>query len=68
MARVLVVDDEGFVRDLIRMYLEGAGHDVSEAEDGEAALEALRGQPVDLVVTDNPMSRMTGAEMIVGLG
>ena len=43
MARILVVDDESVVRDLVRAVLAGEGHDVVEARDGLEALEVVEG-------------------------
>lgn len=50
--RVLVVDDEPKVRDVVAHYLELEGYDVTSVGDGDAALEALRRDPFDLVVLD----------------
>src|SRR5690242_9570293 len=47
---VLVVDDDVAIRQLLRVLLEGAGYAVTEAEDGERALSALRGSPHPFVV------------------
>ncbi|MEV6303234.1 response regulator [Actinoplanes sp. NPDC051861] len=64
MARVLVVDDEPDLRFLHRRILTRAGHDVTEASDGAAALESVRSSPPDLVVTDVMMPLMDGLEFI----
>ena len=64
MARILVVDDETIVRDLLLAYLRHSGHTVLEAADGEEALTIQRSEPVDLIITDNAMPRLTGREMI----
>jgi CheY-like chemotaxis protein len=64
VSRVLVVDDEPDQRFLLRRIFERAGHEVSEARDGAAALAAVRGSPPDLVVTDMMMPVMSGAELI----
>jgi CheY-like chemotaxis protein len=64
LSRILVVDDESAQRSLLRRILERAGHEVSEAGDGAAALEAVRESPPDLVVTDMMMPVMDGAELI----
>lgn len=64
MARVLIVDDESFVRQLLRTYLERAGHIVLEAPNGKEALDLFAAQRPDLVVTDNTMPELTGADMI----
>jgi CheY-like chemotaxis protein len=62
--RILVVDDEPTQRILLRRIFERAGHQVSEASDGAAALRAVHESPPDLVVTDMMMSIMDGAELI----
>jgi two-component system, chemotaxis family, chemotaxis protein CheY len=59
-ARVLIVDDSRSVRSLVRAALEAAGHQVREATDGEAALEALETGPFDLIVADVNMPVMDG--------
>ena len=41
MARILVVDDEAHILDVVRAYLVREGHTVSTATDGEGALEGL---------------------------
>ncbi len=50
--RILVVEDEGTIREVIRRYLEREGFEVREAVDGYAALEAIAEQEPDLVVMD----------------
>jgi len=50
--RVLVVDDEAKIREVVRDYLSAAGFQVSAAPDGTTALESARAQPPDLVVLD----------------
>jgi len=52
MARVVVVDDDVTVREVVVTYLRAAGHDVGETADGESALSLLRDRPADLVVLD----------------
>jgi len=52
MARVLVVDDDVTVREVVVTYLRAAGHDVDETADGESALALLRDTPTDLLVLD----------------
>jgi DNA-binding response OmpR family regulator len=59
-ARILVVDDQEEVRELVRTLLERAGHRVAGAEDGRAALRALYEGPVDLVVLDVNMPGLDG--------
>jgi CheY-like chemotaxis protein len=61
---VLVVDDEPDQRFLLRRILQRAGHEVTEATDGAAALRAVQELPPDLVVTDVMMPVMDGVELI----
>lgn len=58
--KVLTVDDALTMRKLIAFTLRGAGLEVVEAADGVEALEVLRNQPVDLIITDVNMPRMDG--------
>jgi CheY-like chemotaxis protein len=60
----LVVDDEPNERFLLRRIFERAGHEVSDAANGAAALAAVRESAPDLVVTDVMMPVMNGAELI----
>ena len=64
MARILVVDDEPAQRFALRRIFERAGHEVTDAGDGAAALRAARESPPDLVVTDMMMPVMGGDELI----
>jgi CheY-like chemotaxis protein/anti-sigma regulatory factor (Ser/Thr protein kinase) len=62
--RVLVVDDEAPIRELLAIYLGRLDCRVAEAPDGQAALEKLRDEPADLVFTDVRMPRMSGLELL----
>jgi CheY-like chemotaxis protein len=64
VSRILVVDDEPDQRFLLRRLFERAGHEVSDATDGAAALRAVRESAPDLVVTDVMMPVMDGVELI----
>ena len=64
MARILVIDDDSLIRETLRRMLEGAGHEVAEAEDGAAGLKAVSAQRPDLVVTDIYMPGKEGIETI----
>lgn len=57
---VLIVDDEPMTRDLLRLMLERAGFDISEAEDGIDALEKIKDNAPDAVILDVMMPRMDG--------
>lgn len=65
--RVLVIEDNADLRDVVRLALEGAGHDVLTATQGVEGLACLNGHPVDLVVTDLFMPEMDGIELITAL-
>jgi CheY-like chemotaxis protein len=61
---ILIVDDEPDLRYLLRRVFEQAGHVVTDAGHGQAALEVVHGSLPDLVVTDMMMPVMDGAELI----
>lgn len=65
MARILVVDDEWRIREMLRILLEDAGHSITTASDGHAALESLdvHGIP-DLILLDLAMPGMDGWKVI----
>ena len=62
-SRVLVVDDEAEVADLMRAVLEGAGFDVATAESGAVALELLAEARFDAIVSDVRMPDIDGAAL-----
>jgi len=63
MARVMVVDDDVTVREVVVTYLRAAGYDVGEAADGEGALTELRDERADLVVLDLMLPGIDGLEV-----
>ena len=65
MSRILIIDDEQPVRSVFRRALERAGHEVSEAGDGQAGLKQIAASSFDLVVTDIVMPEMEGIEFIL---
>src|SRR6185369_5254552 len=65
--RIMVADDSVMTRTLERSILEAAGYDVVVASDGAQALELLRVTPVDAVVSDVEMPRMTGLELTAAI-
>jgi DNA-binding NtrC family response regulator len=67
MARILVVDDEPSIRDLVALVLELDKHDVVTASDGNAALAELNESEFDLVITDLVMPDREGIEIIINL-
>jgi DNA-binding response OmpR family regulator len=62
-ARVLVVDDEPMVRDVLSRYLERSGFEVEAAADGERALAAFEARRPDLVLLDLMLPRVDGFEV-----
>ena len=60
MAEILIVDDDGHIREVVRFALERAGHAVREAADGRAALDAIAARAPDLVVLDIVMPEEDG--------
>ena len=63
VARVLVVDDDPTVREVVVSYLKAAQHEVVEAEDGESVTAIVRDQPIDLVVLDLMLPGIDGLEV-----
>ncbi|HEX4897186.1 MAG TPA: response regulator transcription factor [Candidatus Limnocylindrales bacterium] len=61
--RILVVDDEAPIRELVRGYLEREGFDVEAATDGLAAVEAVRASAPDVVVLDVMLPGLDGIEV-----
>jgi len=62
--RLLVIDDEPAIRDLLQNSLSTNGYDVRVAKDGFAALAQMRGALPDLIVTDLKMPNMSGFEFL----
>ena len=64
MTKVLVVDDEPTVREVVAGYLRRDGHDVSEAADGTAALASVETDPPDLIVLDMMLPGVNGLDVL----
>ncbi|OGR90920.1 MAG: hypothetical protein A2992_01690 [Elusimicrobia bacterium RIFCSPLOWO2_01_FULL_59_12] len=62
--RILVVDDDQTMRMLLREILNGRRYEVLEAQNGQEALERIRREPIDLVITDRSMPSMGGLELL----
>lgn len=67
MARILVIDDDRKLREVISRALERAGHTVFEAEGVRAGIQLYREQGADLVITDIFMPERDGLEAILQL-
>ncbi len=63
-ARVLIVDDEKSMRDLLSITLEKEGYDVETAAGGELAIEMLHRETVDAVITDLRMPKVDGLQVL----
>ena len=61
--KVLVIDDDKRIRDILRYFLQGEGYTVIEAADGAAGLE-LADSTIDLVITDIVMPVKNGFEVV----
>ena len=62
--KVLVVDDEQDIRELLKFYLNKEGYEVLEAGDGEEALNIFENEYVDLGIIDVMMPKMDGFELV----
>lgn len=60
MYRILVVDDEENIREVIKEYAEFEGHQVSEACDGMRAIEMVKNNDYDIIIMDVMMPRLDG--------
>ncbi len=67
MPRILLVDDDCQVRTMLKLTLERAGHEVTEAEDGNQAVQKYDPASIDLVITDIVMPEKEGIETIMEL-
>lgn len=65
--RILVVDDDRDVRDMLARFLKRRGYIVEHAGDGEAALKAVRERDPDLMLLDIYLPKMTGLEVLYAL-
>ena len=63
-AHILVVDDSASMRQMVAFALTNAGYAVTEAEDGQVALDKARGARFNAVVTDVNMPNMDGISLI----
>ena len=63
-ARILVVDDEASMREMLRIVLRRDGYDVRVAPDGRAALDILKREPFDLLLSDIRMPDLGGVDVL----
>lgn len=62
--RILVVDDEEIIRKFVKIHLNKLGYEVTEAEDGQKALEKIEDQKFDLIICDVMMPNKSGWEVV----
>jgi len=63
-AKILVVDDEPHIRELLKLYLSREGYEVLEAQDGETALRQVTQVPPSLIILDIMMPRTDGWDVL----
>lgn len=66
-AKILVVDDDSDIRDLVALKLSSAGHEILTADDGAEALELATGQHFDAIVLDVMMPGISGIDVVKSL-
>lgn len=64
MARILIAEDEAHILRLMAMWLQRNGHTVLEAGNGEAALEILNSESVDMIISDFHMPLINGFGLV----
>jgi DNA-binding NtrC family response regulator len=62
--RILVVDDEDYMREVVRSALENAGFEIDEAADGKSALTMLRQYPYNVIITDLRLPGLSGETIL----
>jgi two-component system, NtrC family, response regulator AtoC len=62
--KILVVDDEEYMREIVREALEGAGFAVEEAADGKNAIAMIRQRPYDVIITDLRLPGIPGEKIL----
>jgi len=62
--KILIVDDEPYIRKVLSKYLTGKNYKIETADNGEIAIEKLYAEPFDLVLTDLRMPKMGGRELL----
>jgi len=67
MARILVIDDEAPIRNIIGLTLRKQSHEIIEAPNGKVGIECQRQNPADIVITDIIMPEQDGIETIMNL-
>ena len=63
-SKLLVVDDEESIREFLEIMLKKEGYQVTLAEDGQQAIDLLKGKSFDMIISDMQMPRVTGIELL----
>lgn len=63
MIKILVVDDDNHIRELIKVFLENSAYEVEEASNGEEALEKVYDSKIDLAIVDVMMPKVNGLDL-----
>lgn len=63
-AKLLVVDDDMDIRNLLHVFLSGCGYKVAMASNGREALELMQVDPPDILITDVMMPEMNGYQLV----
>ncbi len=63
MARIIIAEDQAHIRRILVMWISRHGHEVIEAATGGAAMQALRDEAVELLITDVNMPEIDGLEL-----
>ncbi|HLA96291.1 MAG TPA: response regulator [Pyrinomonadaceae bacterium] len=64
MSNILIVDDEQSYRQLLTLVFEGDGHAIRTATNGREALELVKAEPADVIISDVRMPDMDGIELL----
>jgi CheY-like chemotaxis protein len=62
--RILLVEDEIFIRELYQKVLTNAGYDVTPTEDGQAGLDKAKSEKFDMILLDIMLPKMTGIDVL----
>lgn len=64
MSNILIIDDDADIRNLVSVYIEGEGHSVSHAENGQDGIDTATQSPPDLIILDINMPVMDGTRVM----
>lgn len=67
MANILIIDDDGIVRDALSVFLMRRGHSVTTAPDGMNGILRFRSEPPDLVVLDHNLPFVSGSKVFAAI-